>query len=138
MQVASFSNGPVSHGNVLRLKMDGAIEKIQGASQATGFTVVIPQRRSLEAAAPLAARDGRIASIKVVNDPTGAELSVTFKDGVPNYVVRAKGETLEIVLAPIGRVAEHPLLADAHNPGDAHDAPHKGKHKHAKHPAADK
>ena len=29
----------------------------------------------------------------------GAELSVSFKDGVPNYIVRAHGDTLEMVLA---------------------------------------
>ncbi|WP_394834066.1 PilZ domain-containing protein [Pendulispora rubella] len=135
--VAPFSNGAVSHGNVLRLRMDGAIEKLNGAAQPTGFTVVIPSRRSLEAAAPLAARDGRIASIKVVNDPAGAELSVTFKDGVPNYVVRAKGETLEIVLAPAGRMSAQDRLADAHDGREGHDSPRAhatpsngGKRKH--------
>ncbi|WP_394844570.1 PilZ domain-containing protein [Pendulispora brunnea] len=121
--VAPFSNGTVNHGNVLRLRMDGAIEKINGAAQPTGFTVVVPSRRSLEAAAPLAARDGRIASIKVVNDPAGAELSVTFKDGVPNYVVRAKGETLEIVLAPAGRMSPQDRVADAHDGHEGHDSP---------------
>ncbi len=105
-RVAPFSNGAVSHGNVLRIKMDGEIEKIEGDGQATGFTVVIPGRRSLEPAAPLAARDARIASIRVTNDGTGAELSVAFKDGVPNYLVRAKGDVLEIVLAPTGALAD--------------------------------
>src|SRR5262249_53075627 len=98
--VAPFSNGPVSHGNVLKLKMDGPIEKIEGDSASAGFTVVIPGRRSLEPAAPLAARDSRIGSIRVTNDGGGAELAVAFKDGVPNYLVRAKGDVLEIVLAP--------------------------------------
>jgi hypothetical protein len=106
INVVPFGNGPVGHGNVLKIKMDGAIEKIEGAPQATGFTVVIPNRRSLEAAAPLAARDGRIASIKITNDSPGAELSLQFKDGVPNYQVRARGDELEIVLAPIGGVSK--------------------------------
>jgi hypothetical protein len=101
-KVTPFGNGPVAHGNFLRLKMDGAIEKIEGASQPTGFTVVIPGRRSLEAAAPLAARDARIASIRVANESNGAELALTFKDGVPNYQVRAHGDTLEIALATPG------------------------------------
>lgn len=105
--VVPFGNGPVGHGNVLKIKMDGAIEKIEGAPQSTGFTVVIPNRRSLEAAAPLAARDGRIASIKITNDSPGAELSLQFKDGVPNYQVRARGDELEIVLAPIGGIQKH-------------------------------
>ncbi len=95
-----FSNGAVGHnGNILKLKMDGAIARIQGASQPTGFTVVIPGRKSLDSAGPLAAKDPRIAAIRIANEPSGAELTVTFKDGVPNYAVRAKGDTLEMVLA---------------------------------------
>jgi hypothetical protein len=104
--VAPFGNGPVAHGNLLHIKMDGWIDKIEGASTPTGFTVVIPSRRSLEAAAPLAARDSRIASMRITNEAHGAELAVTFKDGVPNYQVRAKGDTLEIVLAVAGRFIE--------------------------------
>ncbi|MGO8994804.1 MAG: hypothetical protein ACLQVI_15920, partial [Polyangiaceae bacterium] len=125
-RVAPFSNGAVSHGNVLRIKMDGEIEKIEGDGQPTGFTVVIPGRRSLEPAAPLAARDGRIASIRVTNDGNGAELTVAFKDGVPNYLVRAKGDVLEIVLAPTGS------LADAQKPAHpaAGPATHRHHHKH--------
>ena len=133
--VVPFGNGPVAHGNVLRIKMDGAIEKIEGASQPTGITVVIPSRRSLEAASPLAARDSRIASIRVANDPNGAELAVAFKDGVPNYLVRAKGDTLEIVLAPLGQVSDgKPVAAHAAQPtkhegtAKAHGKGHKGTH----------
>lgn len=102
-KVTPFGNGAVSHGNILHLKMDGAVDQIQGAQQPTGFTVKIPGRKSIEAAGPLAARDGRIAAVKVTNDPAGAELTFTFKDGVPNYQVRAKGDTLEIALAPAGK-----------------------------------
>ncbi len=105
-RVAPFGNGPVHHGNVLRLKMDDPIESIEGAQQPTGFTVKIPGRKALEAAAPLAARDSRIAAIKVANDSAGAELAVTFKDGVPNYQVSARGDTLVIALAPAGSLEE--------------------------------
>jgi len=127
VHVAPFGSGPVAHGNLLHIKMDGTIEKIEGASTPTGFTVVIPSRRSLEAAAPLAARDGRIASMRVTNEPHGAELAVTFKDGVPNYQVRAKGDTLEILLATAGHVLEsdspRPLLKPVANKGkrQSHD-----------------
>jgi hypothetical protein len=113
LHVTPFGSGSVAHGNLIHIKMDGTIEKIEGASTPTGFTVVIPNRRSLEAAAPLVARDGRIASMRVTNEAHGAELAVTFKDGVPNYQVRAKGDTLEIVLATVGRLENggaRPLL----------------------------
>jgi hypothetical protein len=102
VHVTPFGNGPVAHGNILHLKMDGVIEKIEGATTPTGFNVVVPDRRSLEAAAPLAARDSRIAAIRITNEANGAELAVTFKDGVPNYQVRARGDSLEIVLASRG------------------------------------
>jgi len=101
-RVTPFGNGPVHHGNVLRLRMDGPIESIEGAQQPTGFAVKVPGRRSLEAAAPLAARDSRIASIKVNNESSGAMLTIVFKDGVPNYRVSAKGDALVIALAPVG------------------------------------
>ena len=104
IHVAPFGNGNVQHGNVLKLKMDGPIEKINGGAQPTGFSVSIPGRRSLEPAGPLASRDSRIASIKVSNEGTGSELDVAFKDGVPSYLVRAKGDTLEIVLAAPGKM----------------------------------
>jgi hypothetical protein len=105
-KVTPFGNGPVAHGNVLKIKMDGAVARIQGASQPSGFTVVIPGRKSLDAAGPLAAKDPRIAAIRVSNEPSGAELTVTFKDGVPNYQVKARGDTLEMHLAKPGRAGE--------------------------------
>ena len=124
LKVTPFGNGPVgSHGNILKLKMDGAIEKIHGASQPTGFTVVLPNRKSLDAAGPLAAKDPRIAAIKVSNEAGGAELSVTFKDGVPNYLVRAKGDSLELVLARSPHAADKPAAAQA-KPGKKHGKKH--------------
>ena len=121
IHVAPFGNGNVQHGNVLKLKMDGPIEKINGGAQPTGFSVSIPGRRSLEPAGPLASRDNRIASIKVTNDGSGSELDVAFKDGVPSYLVRAKGDTLEIVLAAPGRV------------GHGREHEHKGEKVASKH-----
>jgi hypothetical protein len=135
VRVAPFGNGPVAHGTVLHLKMDGAIEKIEGAQQPTGFTVVLPNRRSLEPAGPLAARDGRIASIRVANDPNGAELALVFKDGVPNYQVRAKGDTLEIAIAQPGNVNDAKSGAGNHGvqakQGDTGAKPHGKNHKPA-------
>lgn len=121
-KVTPFGNGPVGHGNVLKIKMDGAVGRIQGASQPSGFTVVIPGRKSLDAAGPLAAKDPRIAAIRVSNEPTGAELTVTFKDGVPNYQVKARGDTLEMHLAKPGRAGE--------KAPEAHAKPHKKKKAH--------
>lgn len=115
---APFTNGSVGvHGNVIRIKMDGQIAAIQGASQPTGFTVVIPSRKSMDAAGPLASKDPRIAQLKVANEPTGAELAVSFKDGVPNYAVRAKGDVLELVLAKPSANGDKPAEAKAGHAG---------------------
>jgi PilZ domain-containing protein len=126
--VAPFGNGPVHHANVLRLKMDGPIDSIEGAQQPTGFVVKLPGRKSLEAAAPLAARDSRIAAIKVSNDLAGAELTVAFRDGVPNYQVSAHGDTLVIALAPAGTIDRG--VADKDDKG-SRSGKHT-KHSHAK------
>lgn len=102
-----FTNGPVgAHPTVIKIKMDGTIDGIQGAPQPTGFTVVIPNRKSMEPVQALAEKDPRIAAISVANEQGGAEFSVTFKDGVPNYLVRAHGDTLEMVLAKGSSKAE--------------------------------
>ncbi len=99
-KVVPFGNGPIgANHRSIKIKMDGPIDKIQGAPQPTGFTIVIPGRKTMDSTSPLASRDSRIAGIKSSNDVAGAELNVTFKDGVPNYQVRAKGDVLEIALA---------------------------------------
>ncbi len=118
-----FGNGPVTHGNVLKIKMDGPVTFIQGASQPSGFTVVLPGRKSLDAAGPLASKDPRIAAIRISNETGGAELSVTFKDGVPNYQVKAHGDTLEMHLAKPGHVGND-------KPAEAHAGGHKKKKHH--------
>jgi len=129
-KAAPFGNGPVHHGNVLHLKMDGPIEAIEGAQQPTGFAVKLPGRKSLEAAGPLASRDSRIAAIKVSNDSAGAELTVAFKDGVPNYLVTAKGDTLNIALAPIGSVDKVANKNGGDKGGKHHKHQHKSSEKH--------
>lgn len=107
-----FTNGPVgSHPTILKIKMDGNIEGIQGASQPTGFTVAIPNRKTMDPTNTLADKDPRIASINMSSEPNGSELSVSFKDGVPNYIVRAHGDTLELVLA---KGSAHGDKAQAH------------------------
>jgi hypothetical protein len=134
VHVAPFSNGPVHHGNILHLKMDGLIEAIEGAQQPTGFTVKLPGRKSLEAAAPLAARDARIAAIKVANGSSGAELTVAFRDGVPTYRVTAKGDTLVIALAPPGALEPTPTIAKKDEKGG--QSPNHPRHGHGR-PAGD-
>lgn len=93
-----FSHGNVRSPIVLKIKTDGDIETVNGAAGAMGFTISLPGRRAKSTASELMRKDKRIASLNIVNNPTGAEISVQFKDGVPAYIAKAKGNRLDIAL----------------------------------------
>ncbi|WP_437580169.1 PilZ domain-containing protein [Sorangium sp. So ce887] len=93
-----WGQGTVRSPVVLKLKMDGPIEELNGAAGAMGFTVSLPDRRALSSGSGLARKDKRLASVRVVNTPHGAEITLQFKDGVPAYKAKARGDRLEIAL----------------------------------------
>ncbi len=99
--VTPFGHGKVSHAIVLRMKTDGDISAIHGARTPTGFSVTLPGRRAMDSGSTLAGRDSRIASLKVLSGSKGSELTFQFKDGIPPYMVRAKGHDLQIALGRI-------------------------------------
>lgn len=88
-----------AHPVVLRIKMDGDIERITGAAGAQGFTISVPGHRSVSSVTNLARKDKRLASVNVVNTSRGAEVSVEFKDNVPSYLARVKNDRLEIAIS---------------------------------------
>ncbi|WP_437736910.1 PilZ domain-containing protein [Sorangium sp. So ce1335] len=93
-----WGQGTVRNPVVLKLKMDGPIEELDGAAGAMGFTVSLPDRRALSSGSGLARKDKRLASVRVVNTPHGAEITLQFKDGVPAYRAKARGDRLEIAI----------------------------------------
>ena len=93
-----WGQGSVAHPVTLKLKMDGPIERIHGAAGAMGFTISLPDRRSISSTTDLARKDKRLASVNVVNTSHGAEVTLQFKDGVPAYLAKIKGDRLEIAL----------------------------------------
>lgn len=97
-----WGNGPVSHPITLKIKMDAPIERITGAAGAAGFTVTVPGRRSVSPSNDLARKDKRLSSVNVVNTSRGAEITVQFKDGVPPYLAKVKGDRLEIAIGKEG------------------------------------
>lgn len=97
-KVAAFTYGKMSRPKRLRLRLDGDITSLRGKRSADGFEVTIPNRRSQEKAGPLASRDDRILSSRIMNRPHGAELTMRFKDKVPAFAVRASGNELIIEL----------------------------------------
>lgn len=97
-KVVPFGHGNVTGGKVIQIKMDGRVARIQGATLPTGFTVVVPKRKSVTTASSLSKLDKRFENVSVTNEDNGASITVAFKDGVPPYLVRAKGDALEVVL----------------------------------------
>ncbi len=93
-----FGHGSVRSPITLKIKTDGDIGTVNGAAGAMGFTISLPGRRAKSAASELMRKDKRIASLNIVNNPTGAEISIQFKDGVPAYMAKAKGNRLDIAL----------------------------------------
>ncbi len=122
-----WGQGTVTHPVTLKLKMDGPIERINGAAGAMGFTISLPDRRSVSATTDLARKDKRLSSVNVVNTSHGAEVTLQFKDGVPPYLAKVKGDRLEIALG-----SEHGSKKVAKKKHDGDKAKPKTKKKHAK------
>ncbi|MBK8251266.1 MAG: PilZ domain-containing protein [Polyangiaceae bacterium] len=98
-----WGEGNVRSPVTIRVKLDGDVEGFNGAKGATGFTIVLPNRRILSTASELQKKDKRIATFQVTNKPGAAELTIQFKDGVPAYLARAKDNKLEILLGSDGK-----------------------------------
>ena len=73
-------------------------DALQGSLQPTGFTVVVPNRKVMEQGAGIAKRDPRIARVRTVNTPNGAQITFQFKDGVPAYRARLRRDFIEILV----------------------------------------
>jgi hypothetical protein len=91
--------------------MDGTIEGISGSEGATGFTLVVPGRKSVSSASGLARKDKRIESVDVVNFPDRCEITVRFKSEVPAFLARFKDKNLLIEVGADGSKKD----GDAHS-----------------------
>lgn len=96
--VAPWGRGKLSTPVIHRLRLDSAGDALQGSLQPTGFTVVVPNRKVMEQGAAIAKRDPRIARVRTVNTPNGAQITFQFKDGIPAYKTRLRRDFIEILL----------------------------------------
>jgi PilZ domain len=132
--VAPWGRGKVLNPVIYRLRLDSSGEALQGALQPTGFTVVIPNRKVMEKGDGISKRDPRIARVRTVNTPNGAQITFQFKDGVPAYKARLRRDFVEILLGePEPKQAEKPAKSD--KPAAAPAAKDKSKSKPAAKPA---
>lgn len=96
--VAPWGRGKVVTPVIHRLRLDAPGDALQGSLQPTGFTVVVPQRKVMEQGAGIAKRDPRIARVRTVNTPNGAQITFQFKDGTPAYRTRLRRDFVEFLI----------------------------------------
>ena len=97
--VKPWGHGKVKEPTVFRLRLDAPGGAIQGQSDPTGFTVLIPGRKLLENGSAIQKRDPRIARVKTQSSGAGAEITFRFKDGVPGYRVRLRRDFVEFLVS---------------------------------------
>jgi hypothetical protein len=88
-------NTPVVH----RLRLDGPGMAIQGSVTGNGFSVVIPGRKVMESGDAILKRDKRLLRVSSKNSGAGAQVTFSFKDGVPGYRVRLRRDFVEILIS---------------------------------------
>jgi len=96
--VAPWGRGKLVNPVIHRLRLDGAGDALQGSLQPTGFTIVVPNRKVMEQGAGITSRDPRIARVRTVNTPNGAQVTFQFKDGVPAYRARLRRDYVEFLV----------------------------------------
>jgi hypothetical protein len=52
----------------------------------------------MEQGAGISKRDPRIARVRTVNTPNGAQITFQFKDGVPSYKARLRRDFIEFLI----------------------------------------
>jgi hypothetical protein len=97
--VKPWGHGKVRDPLVHRLRLDGRGAAIQGHTDPTGFTVLIPGRKLLENGSAITKRDPRIARVKTQSTAAGAEVTFQFRDGVPGYRVRLRNDSVEFLVS---------------------------------------
>jgi hypothetical protein len=104
--VAPWGHGRLHEPIIHRLRLDGPGAKIAGTVDPTGFTIVIPERKVMEAPTGIPKRDLRIARVRATNTPNGAQISFRFKDSVPTYRVRLRRDYVEFLISEPSKDAQ--------------------------------
>ena len=100
--VAPWGRGKVKEPTIHRLRLDSPGAALRGSAESTGFSVIVPSRKVMEAAAGIAKRDPRIARIRATNTAVGAQVSIQFKGPVPAYKVRLRKDYVEFLISAPG------------------------------------
>lgn len=107
--VKAWGKGKMALPTVYRLRLDAAGAALSGTATATGFSVVVPERKVMESPTAILKRDRRIARIKSQNIVAGAQVTFEFRGDVPAYRVRLRKDFIEFLVS-----ASAPSKAPSH------------------------
>ncbi len=96
---SSWGKGRLHLPTIYRIRLDGPGKMLKGSLSATGFSVVIPDRKTVENGDAIARGDERIARVATANGGEGARISFRFRDGVPPYRVRLRKDFVEFSIS---------------------------------------
>lgn len=97
--VAAFGHRQVPNAQRFVLRTSSPVTSIHGKSDPGGFTVILPNTRSLDKAGPIAHASPVISKAAILNKGGYAELTVRFADGrSPAYRVSAHQAGLELLI----------------------------------------
>jgi hypothetical protein len=100
--VAPWGKGKMRDPVIYRVKLDGPGTAIQGRTFSKGFSVIIPNRKTLESPAGYAKQDKRLEKVSAANADFGVKILWRFKDEIPGYRVRLRKNTVEFLISSKG------------------------------------
>jgi hypothetical protein len=121
--VTPWGRGKVREPTIHRLRLDAPGDALRGSAESTGFSVVVPSRKVMEAAAGIAKRDPRIARIRASNSAVGAQVSIQFKGPVPAYKVRLRKDYVELLISAPGTELANAPSSKPKSTGSAKPSP---------------
>jgi hypothetical protein len=94
-----FGAAQVSQGKRFNLRMSAPIKAIDGAADASGFSVIAHGGLALDRAGPISSALPVVRRSMIINKGDRAELTIRFHDGKqPAYQVTADGNVLSVVI----------------------------------------
>lgn len=95
---------PFQHGRlhlpiIHRIRLDQEGEALAGTRTPTGFSVLVPERKTMENGKVIAKRDDRIVKVETKNTAQGAKITFTFRKTIPPYKVRLKQDFVEFFIS---------------------------------------
>jgi hypothetical protein len=97
--VKPWGRGRMHLPTIHKLRLNAPGGGLKGSVSATGFTVVVPDRKVLDSGRASQRRDQRIVRVTTANQGAGAQISFQFRDGVPPYRVRLRDDSVEFLIS---------------------------------------